>query len=469
MCLKNYSLATLVLLAFGLFVTSCQKNNSNPYGASGKPAAQYDHTVVTDWNDLFLRIERHAAGYRPGPAPRALAYMGFSAYEACITGMPDYNSMASRYSGITIPALEDGKEYHWPTVVNNSYGYLMRRFFPTASDALFQEIGTTEASHNSLYQNETTPEIYERSVAYGQAVAAAVWEWSKTDVEGHDGYLDPLDQNDPLNPPYDWQAHYTHPGDWVATFPGPGKPMYAYWGQTRTFAIDEADKLCPPPLPQSDATNSALYSQALEVYAHTTANATYEDNWIAEFWSDDLVDLTFSPGPRWMAIADQVLVNENSSLETALYTAVKVGMAVSDAAVACWHSKYVYNVERPETYIQRNIDPTWKPILYNPINNQTGVTPSFPAYPSGHSTMGGAGAEVLTNIFGINYAMTDNCHKDRTEFNGTPRSFNSFYEMAIENAWSRIPLGVHFRMDSEAGVNLGYRVARKVNNLPWKK
>ncbi len=65
--------------------------------------------------------------------------------------------------------------------------------------------------------------------------------------------------------------------------------------------------------------------------------------------------------------------------------------------------------------------------------------------------------------------MTDNCHKNRSEFFGTPRTFNSFYEMAEENGFSRIPLGVHWRMDSEEGVKFGKKIGNKVNNLPWKK
>jgi len=466
MRLKNYPLLAFAMLAFALFVVSCQKDT--PSGTSAKLVADYDHSVVTSWDDLFLEIECYAAGYRPGPAPRAIAYISIAAYEGCITGMPEYNSMANQYAGLTIPAIQSGVEYHWPTVVNNSSGYLMRRFFPTAADNLFQKIGTLEAVNNSKYQAEVSSEVFDRSKEYGQAVASAVWEWSKADINGHDAYLDPLDQNHPGLPAYDYAAHFDGPGDWVPTLPGPGKPMYAYWGKTRTFAITEADKLCPPPITFSELTTSPFYAQALETY-NNSVNPTYENLWIAEFWSDDLVGLTFSPGPRWLAIADQVYRQSNVSLETAVYCDAKIGMAVSDAAVACWYSKYAYNLERPESYIKRVIDPNYEPLLYNPITNQAGMSPSFPAYPSGHSTMGGAGAEILTNVFGINYPMTDRCHEYRPEFEGKPRAFNTFYEMAQENAWSRVPLGVHFRMDCDQGLQLGYRVARKVNNMPWKK
>jgi len=103
------------------------------------------------------------------------------------------------------------------------------------------------------------------------------------------------------------------------------------------------------------------------------------------------------------------------------------------------------------------------------MTNEEGNTPSFPAYPSGHATMASAAAEILASQFGYGYAMSDKCHEYRTEFTGKPRSFPSFFAMAQESAWSRVPLGVHLRMDSEAGITYGTEIGRKVNNLPWKK
>jgi len=460
---KNYSLLAFALLLMGMVTWSCNSkdDNNDTVVPADKSVASFDHSVVSSWNQLYLEIERYAAGYRPGPAPRSLAYTGLAAYEACITGMPNYNSVAASYPGLDIPKVQAGLEYHWPTVVNSSTAYLLRRFFASVNADLYAKIGALENQNNTLYASAASEEILTRSRAYGQDVAAAVWNYSKTDVIGHDAYLDPFKD-------YDWNAKYDGPGDWVPTDPGPGKPMFGNWGKARVFAINEADKLCPPPIPYSENTNSAFFNQGMEVYANTV-NGTYEGIWIGEFWSDDLINLTFSPGPRWLAIADQAYFLDKSNLEKALYCNVKVGMALNDAAVACWHSKYYYNLERPESYIQRVIDPNWEPLLFNPLTNQAGNTPSFPAYPSGHSTMGAAAAEVLTDIFGIHFPMSDNCHANRTDFEGKPRYFNTFYEMAVENAWSRVPLGVHFRMDCEQGVNLGYRCGRKVNQIKWKK
>lgn len=460
---KNLFYILTLFFVGGFLIVSCNKDNDDIDDTPTKANVKtYDNEAVYNWNEIFLEVERYAAGYRPGPAPRALAYLGLSAYEACISGMPEFQSVSALYPGLSIPNPDPAIEYHWPSVVNGSYAYLMSRFFTNVPSHIKVIIPAMENQLDNKYKLEAGEEIWQKSKAYGAAVANAIWEWSKTDTYGHDAYLDPFAN-------YTWQDHYDGPGDWEATFPGPGKPMFPHWGKARTFAIKEADKLCPPPLHASDSPNSALYAQALEVYAQSAPTQSYEAKWVGEFWSDDLVNLTFSPGPRWIAIANQVFDQERSNLETAIFANVKIGMAVNDAAVACWYSKYVYNVERPVTYINRVIDPNWVTPLDDPITGEKGLSPSFPAYPSGHSTMGAAGAEALSSIFGYNYAMTDRCHENRSDFVGRPRSFSSFYEMAEENAWSRVPIGVHFRMDSEQGVNLGYRVARKVNDLPWRK
>ncbi len=456
--LKNTFAVLCGFLFVSFLFSSCVKDE-DPTPAS---VADYDAEAALKWNQMFLEVERYSTGYRPGPAPRALAYMGLAAYEACVQGMPKYNSMRSLYPGLAIPEPNRNATYHWPTVVHFVYANLIHKFFPAPPGDMYTRMTTLEKGIEDKYRAVTNDKVYDISKEYGTAVAAAVWDWSRADVTGHDAYLDPFGN-------YNWQTNYDSPGDWVPTYPGPGRPMYPNWGKARTFAILPADKLCKAPLPYSEAPLSALHGQAVEVYNAINDDYWPDGQWIAFYWSDDLINLTFSPGPRWISIANQVIAKDNPSLETALLTYAKLGLALNDAAVACWHSKYVYNVERPVSYIQRVIDPNWQPTLKNPLTGETGITPSFPAFPSGHSTMGGAGAEVLTNVFGNHFGMLDRSHEGRTEFNGTPRFFNNFYEMAQENALSRIPLGVHWRMDCEVGVDLGYLCGRRVNNLPWKK
>src|SRR6186713_2600509 len=93
-------LASLTLFVT-LFVVSCKEDDDQL--SSTKLVADYSAEAPLRWNKMFLEIERYADGYRPGPAPRALGYMGFAAYEACVSAMPDYNSLESIYPGVTIP------------------------------------------------------------------------------------------------------------------------------------------------------------------------------------------------------------------------------------------------------------------------------------------------------------------------------------------------------------------------------
>jgi membrane-associated phospholipid phosphatase len=448
-------LASIVLLTFA----AC-KNDEQVIVQPFKTVKDFDSKVVQDWQDLFLQIERYATVYRPCPAARMLGYVGLANYEAVVAGMPEYQSIATRYPNLQIPQVEQGKEYHWPTVVNSVYAALFKKFFANVRTSDLLKIASLESSINTEFSSTVQSDVIRRSKDYGTTVALSVWDYSSTDKEGHDKY--PLSEARPISyvPP-------TGPGKWAPTAPGNEIAMFPYWGKVRTFAIREEDKLARPPLPYSEDKDSYYYVQAKEVYVATTPQSN-ENRWIAEFWSDDVLNFTFSPPSRWIAIANQALVLENGSLEKGIMAAAKVGLALNDASVACWNSKFYYNVERPASYITKFINPNWNVASLT----STGFlksTPSFPAYPSGHSVFGAAAAEALTSVFGPNMAMTDRCHEGRTDFNGKPRSFNNFYEMAEENAYSRIWLGVHWRMDCEEGVRLGYLVGRRVNTLPFKK
>jgi membrane-associated phospholipid phosphatase len=126
-----------------------------------------------------------------------------------------------------------------------------------------------------------------------------------------------------------------------------------------------------------------------------------------------------------------------------------VGIAMADAFIACWNLKYIVNLLRPETYIQRHIRQQWKPFIQ---------TPAFPEYPSGHSIVSAAAADVLTFMFGA-VAFTDT---SKTRFNMRPRSYTSFEAAAAEAAISRMYGGIHFRNAIELGMKMGRCVAARV-------
>ncbi len=142
---------------------------------------------------------------------------------------------------------------------------------------------------------------------------------------------------------------------------------------------------------------------------------------------------------------------------TAAETYAKVGIAVCDAFIACWDTKYRYNLLRPVTYIQRLIDPTWLPLL---------TTPPFPEYTSGHSVQSGAAFGVLADLFGDAYSFDDHTHDNRGL---APRHFNSFSAAADEAALSRLYGGIHFRPAIELGLEQGRCVADAVDELPMRR
>lgn len=465
--MRNYLKVLLAILSMTIIMQSCKKDIAEESATTSfRTVEKYDYNVVFEWNNLWMDIERYASGYRPCPTANALGYIGLASYEACISGMPENASLSSLYNGLNIPKAFNNQEYHWPTVINAVNEYLYSRLLPEVEVSLYSKIKVLADKNEKDFLEQVGQEVFIRSKNHGESVAAAVWDWMKNDPATFDGYKDPFKGNN-------WQDRLNEPGAWTPTIPGPGQGMFPYWGQGRTLAIKEDLKICRPYSyyvgKYSEEPGSALYTQAVEVMAQNTPSLSYQTEWVGEFWSDDLLGLTFSPPTRFIAIANQVYQNENANLQEAIIANAKVGIALHDAAVGCWNSKYYYNLERPESYIKRLIDPTWEPNLENPLTGDKGISPSFPAYPSGHSTFGAASSEALASVFGYSYGMTDNCHKHRSEFSGYPRTFNSFYEMALENAWSRVPLGVHFRMDAEEGIHYGTEIGRTVNRLPWKK
>lgn len=464
--MRNYLRILFAVLTVSFVMSSCKKDITDEAPTTFKTVDKYDFTIVHEWNELWLEIERHAAGYRPCPTANALGYVGLANYEACITGMPENASLASLYSGLNLPKAFTNQEYHWPTVVNAVNNYLYSRLLPEVDGSLYAKIKVLSDKNEIKFLEESGQETFLRSKNHGESVAAAVWDWMKTDVATFNGYKDPFKENN-------WQDRLNEPGAWTPTIPGPGEGMFPYWGKGRTLAIKEDLKLCKPYSvyvgKYSEEAGSALYTQAVEVMAQNTPSLSYQTEWVGEFWSDDLLGLTFSPPTRFIAIANQVYFNEKADLQEAIIANAKVGISLHDAAIGAWNSKYYYNLERPESYIKRLIDPSWEPNLDNPLTGDNGISPSFPAYPSGHATFGAAASEALASVFGYSYGMTDNCHRNRTEFSGYPRTFSSFFEMALENAWSRVPLGVHYRMDAEEGVRYGTEIGRAVNRLPWKK
>ncbi|MFT4806036.1 MAG: hypothetical protein ACI9YE_003267 [Psychroserpens sp.] len=244
----------------------------------------------------------------------------------------------------------------------------------------------------------------------------------------------------------------------------PERALFPYWESVRTFVITADETSSNAPMAYSQDSNSDYFAQMIEVYTLNNT-AKFEDNedlWIAEYWSDDVEGLMMSPPGRQISIANQLIIQHDLNHETSLVLLLKLGFALNDAAVSTWADKYNYMVMRPNTYIQEFIDADYETNLYRFIN---WPNPSFPSYPSGHSSFVSAAGGVFINTFGNDINFTDRSHDGRTEFRGTPRQFNSISDMVEEAAFSRVPLGVHMRIDCSEGMRLGYEISEAVNNF----
>lgn len=403
--------------------------------------------VVLDWYNFALKGERFTNGYRVPVSAMLYGYAGLAGYEAAVPALGAVGkSLNPKFPDLCLPRPDNEQEYYLPAVLNGCYAVIFERFFSTTTEEVKTQHKLLKNKWDALCLKETDESTFLHSVAWGQRVATAVYEWSATDTVGHEAFLHLFDNS--YVPP-------SGAGKWSPSEDFPEPALLPHWGTARTFTLDAKGYLAKPLSAYSTQLNSIFYVQALEIYV-LNSPLSGENLWIAEFWSDDHPGLTFTPSGRWISITNQVIEAESPPIEKTLETYLKTGFALNDAVVACWNSKYHYNLERPEAFIRKVIDHDWLPIHH---------TPPFPGYPSGHSTMGAAVAEVLTQLYGNNFEITDNSHADRTEFKGMPRHFHSFYEMAFENAFSRIPLGFHFRTDCEEGIRLGLLVGKNAGSL----
>ncbi|MFD2917374.1 vanadium-dependent haloperoxidase [Psychroserpens luteus] len=261
--------------------------------------------------------------------------------------------------------------------------------------------------------------------------------------------------------------HFTStkkPENWRETPPDYTSALEPYWDNIRTLVIDSANVYKPKPLPAYDTNkNSDFYRMVYEVYDESL-NTTDDKGKIAWFWDCNPI-LTihkghmvttihkFTPPGHWLNIISQITNKDQSDYYTATKAYTLTSTAMFDAIIGSWHVKYKTDLVRPVTYIQEYIDPDWNPILQ---------TPPFPEYTSGHSATSASAAEILTHIFGENYAFTDHT---QLRFGLEERSFPSFKEAAHQVNLSRFYGGIHYRQGVEEGGKQGTYIA----NLILKK
>lgn len=417
-----------------------------------------DGHLTYGWTHVMLDLERYAQG-RPNGSARAMAYIYLTAYETMVPSMEGFESMDDRYRGLRISNRELADDVHFNLALNTAFTVALEHFLlnlPADQRNVLEEVS---ANYEEQLSEGLSEEVIRASKNWGNYVAEQVIEYSQDDEDAEQQLLDP--QPVSYEPPVG-EGFWTYAAD-------PERALFPYWGESaRTFIISPNETSTVPPMAYNNEEGSDYYEEMMEVYTVNNEAKTTDSEqlWIAEFWSDDVEGLMMSPPVRQISIANQLVANFDMDQETALAMFLKLGFALNDAAVAAWKYKYDYMVMRPNVFIHEFIDPDFQTNLYRLVY---WPNPSFPGYPSGHSTFASAGAGVMIDYFGNQVDFTDRTHEGREEFLGEPRTFATLEDMAEENAYSRIPLGVHLRMDCTEGLRLGYEIAEAVNALDLSK
>jgi hypothetical protein len=242
--------------------------------------------------------------------------------------------------------------------------------------------------------------------------------------------------------------------------PGPGEyqftPPFNFaaqpgWGRVKPFIIDLKDHELEGPLPLFTMQYARDLEYVKEIGHIASRTRTPQESDIAKFWYEDST-------LGWNRVANIALRTRRVDPWTAARVLALVNFAMADGFIAGFDAKYRFRFWRPETAIQQagadgnprtGPDPVWKPFL---------VTPPVPDYPSTHTVLGWAAAEVLTEALGnrVRYSTTS------LTLPGMTRSYMGFSKAAEENGLSRIYAGIHFREAVRAGRRQGRSIGQAV-------
>lgn len=396
-----------------------------------------DDAVVT-WNQIMLNAI--AIGKTAPPvASRAMAMVQTAVFDAV-------NNIVQKYQNYAITETVSVADSPAATAIKAEAAAVQAAY--TVLTTLFaSQKSTFDAALTTSLSTITDGQAKTDGLAVGKIIADRVIA-----ARANDGSATKVAYTPGTNPG-DWQptAIVTNP-DGTTT---PAAAVLPQWGNVTTFGIPQVDVINNRPAPPPALTSEQYateFNQVKDLGALNSTTRTVEQTEIAKFWADGAG--TFTPPGHWNQIAQDVARDQFSSLVDNARLFAALDVAVADAAICCWDTKYTYNSWRPITAIRNaatdgndstTADTTWTPLL---------TTPNFPSYTSGHSTFSSAAATVLTSFYGDNYKFSTT----GPGLSGVTRSFTSFYQAADEAGMSRIYGGIHFMSDNTAALEAGKKV-----------
>jgi membrane-associated phospholipid phosphatase len=386
---------------------------------------------VAAWNEQALDAIR-ATSTPPPKASRGLAILHASIHDA-------YNGIARDYRQYLVtegrPIRNSSKDAALAVAAHD----VLVTLFPSRT-AQFDAEQAAQLAPIAIGPART------RGMAWGQTVAAAILA-----ARANDGSSSVVTYTPGVGPGY-----------WRPTPPAYAPALLPQWGDLVPFGprpIASFVPMAPPAL-----TTSRYAEEVAQVQELGSANSTVrsaDQTQIARFWANG--GGTATPPGHWNQIARIVIAQQGLDVGEEARLMALLNLAMADAAIVSWNTKYEYNLWRPVAAIREAdtdgnpltiADPTWTPLL---------VTPPFPEYTSGHSTFSGAAAAVLARVFGRD-SIAFVAESD--DVPGIVRSYPSFSAAAAESGMSRIYGGIHFmsanRFGLSSGVAVGDSIAKRL-------
>ncbi len=430
-----------LFVLFGILVTvwACESRKAPPIPPARPDDPELLHQTVKRLTDVIVYDI-----FTPPVASRIYAYASLAAYEAGRFDEKNATSIVAKLNGFApMPQPVSGQTYAYPVAGLKAFLTVAHRLTFSKDTLKRFEARLIERLKGSL--DEAT---LQRSLDFGEKTALAVLERASKDrykeTRGMERY-----------------SVTQQTGFWQPTSPDYMDAVEPHWGKMQPLALDSSAQ-CPAPAPIAfnTALTSPYWKEVREVY-ETGRTLTEEQKAIARFWDDNALvshhtgHATFdtkkmTPGGHWIAIAAQASRQAEAGWVPSARAYALTATALFDGFIACWDEKYRRQTLRPVTVINEKLDPRWESFLQ---------TPPFPEYPSGHSVISAAAAEVLSHQFGDARAFTD---KSELEYGMGERRFASFRAAAEEACISRLYGGIHYRSSCFRAATQGKRVGERV-------
>jgi hypothetical protein len=265
--------------------------------------------------------------------------------------------------------------------------------------------------------------------------------------------------NDGSSPPMVYLPTIMDPYEWQLT-PGCTGGVFKHWPNVRPFGIESSSQFRSKPPPDLTSPIYARDYNELQTYGDLNSpNRSQDRTEVAQLYA-------VGPGHyTWNYALLQIASTRHDDIVDTARTMAVMNMAINDAYISGFESKYVYRTWRPVTAIPRGGEDNnkWTTAgAFTPLIS----TPCFPGYPSNHGTGSGAARTVLERAYGrFGHAITV-AHPLAP---GIQRTYSDLRAITNDVSDARVYGGIHFRFDQIEGEKQGEGVARYIYNNSLKK